>query len=156
MWANAFPKQVLKLPIGKSIADDNNNITTLAEKILDYAYSTYPNRFYAQINALCMMIPKANSSQVQDAAPDSAFYLLKLLSQHPGKIGFQMTSSVTDDPARVDKAKICPVNDSRCILKRTLESALTYNPHFIEYWYRDVENPELQDILDNITAALKG
>lgn len=104
IWANAFPKQALKLPIGKSIAEGNNTITTLAEKVLDYAYSKYPDRFYAQINALSTIIPKANSSKVQNATPDSIFYLLKLLSQHPRHIGFQMISSVTKDPERVDNA----------------------------------------------------
>lgn len=152
MWANAFSKQALKLPIGTSIADGDNTMTTLAERILDYAYSTYPDRFYAQINGLCTVIPKANSPQVQDATPDSMFYLLKLLSQHPGDMGFQMISSVTKDPTRVDKAKICPASDSRCILEKTIESALTYDPHFIEYWYADVENPELQHILEILVS----
>ena len=155
MWAKAFPTQALKLPIGKSIPDSNNTMTSLAERIINYAYSKYPNRFYAQINALSTIIPKANSPKVQNAPPHRIYYFFKLLSQHPRHIGFQMTSSVTKYPTRVDNAGICPVSDSKCIMGKTIETALTYEPYFIEYWYEDIENPELQDILRDVSAILK-
>jgi len=155
MWAQAFPKQALKLPIGKSIQDGDNTITTLAETITKYGYSKYPNRFYIQINALSTIIPKANDTLVQNAQKDNIIYLLKLLAQHPKKIGFQMISSVTNDPNRVDKARLCPSRNTDCILNKVLEIALSYKPYFIEYMSEDIENHEIQNILESSNKILK-
>ncbi len=154
MWAKAFPKQALKLPLGKSIPDRNNTMTSLAERIMNYAYLKYPNRFYAQINALSTIIPKANNPKVQNASPDRIYYFFKLLSQHPEHMGFQMISSVSKYPRIVDNAGICQVGDYKCIIQKTMEIALTYKPYFIEFWYEDIENPELQDILSNVSYIL--
>lgn len=151
-WTSAFPKQALKLPIGKSIPDNGNSITALAEKILNYAYSTYPYKFYAQINALCSKIPEADDARIQNANADDPLYLLKLLSQHPYHIGFQMLCDAAKHSERLDKGH---VNVSpKHILEWCINVALTYHPYYIEYWHADCENPDFQDILMYANYAL--
>jgi hypothetical protein len=54
----AFPTLNLKLPIQVTSSsldpdpNDSNDVTYLAQEVVAYAYSKYPNRFYAQLNFL--------------------------------------------------------------------------------------------------------
>ncbi len=154
-WANAFPTQALKLPLGRSIPDGENTITTLANRITDYAYAHYPNRFYAQVNALCTALPSAGSEELSQIGPDSLFYLLHLLAQHPHHIGFQLLCDASEDAPRLDKGNLCPEHTPYCTLEQTLEIALTYHPYYIEYWYQDINDPNLYPLLIEAATALQ-
>ena len=64
-----------------------------------------------------------------------------------------MISSVSKYPTRVDNARICPAGDSKCIMEKRIEIALTYKPYFIEYWHENIENPEFESILRDVLKS---
>ncbi len=150
MWAHAFKHQALKMPIGISLPDKNNTITTLATKVVEYGYERYGSRFFAQVNALCTKIPKADGLSTQDQT--SPFFLLMILKQHPHKIGFQMIGAVSTQVSRVDNAGVC--TSPLCTLNTTMAIALTYKPWYVEIWHQDGENPEFGVVLNHVDEAL--
>ena len=145
-WAEAFPNAMLKLPVGVSLQYDGITQTDLAENIIEYAYNKYPTRFYAQVNALSPALPTVN--EIQNINKGEKFYILKILSRHPGKIGFQMLSDVTTNHGRLstDSCK-----EPLCILNNSIRIALTYKPRFIEVSYKDIENKNLFSIWKSLT-----
>ena len=81
-WAAAFPNAALKLPIGLSL-EVGGSSTDLAEAVVNWAYSQYPARFYAQMNGLSAQIPTATDLKVANATPGTANYIMKLLTNRP-------------------------------------------------------------------------
>ncbi len=155
MWAEAFPRQALKLPVGKSLPDGGHSQTWLAAQMMAYGYAHYPERFYAQINGACTALPAAESPEVQQAPDGTLFYLLKLFRRHPHQVGFQMLCDATHHAARLDKGHVCEAEASSCAFSQTLTRVLTYAPYYIEYWHEDVENPAFQPKLLDVQRALQ-
>jgi hypothetical protein len=146
-WARAFPAKALKLPIQVTHERLDGTASNLAEMIADYGFSNYPERFYIQVNSLNALTP--NSSDVVDANPNTYGYILQLLTQHPNRIGLQMLASASN--GNVDNCRQnggvspCPAHD---VLMNSVVKGLSYNPNYIEYWYQDVQNTDLQDVLE--------
>ncbi len=153
-WAEAFPTQALKMPVGLALSDGQNTVTTLADRILTYAYGRYPQRFYAQVNALCTALPAADSPTLRQVGPEEPFALLARLAQHPHQMGFQLLCDASGNAARLDQGNLCAAHAPSCTLARTLDIARSYHPYYIEYWYEDVENPQLYPLLMDIAHAL--
>jgi hypothetical protein len=155
-WATAFPNKMLKLPVSVTHRNLDGNATNLAELIMNYAYSQYPDRFFAQSNGLSTKIPYSNDPEIINASIGTRNYLYKLLLDHSPKIGLQMLDSVTDwdeNNCRVNGGESpCPPYD---VFLEAINIGLSYNPHFIEYSHTDAENPNLQPILDYIKENLR-
>lgn len=159
--AQAFPKQALKLPVGPTHRKLDGSATKLAELILDYAYSKYPGRFFAQMNALSTVLPYADSPKISDAPEGKAAYLLlKLLVKYKPQIGLQMLSAASlcnGGICRQNKGNYqCnPANDQPCVLRESVNIGLSYKPHFIEYWFADAANPKLAPVLEYATEEMR-
>lgn len=155
-WAIAFPNKALKLPIAPTHQDLDGNATNLAESIVNYAYSQYPDRFYAQINGLDIKTPYSNDPAIINASPGTLEYLFKIFLDHSPQIGFQMKAAATNgdiDNCRLNGGDFpCPPYD---VLLEAVNIGLSYYPHFIEFWHVDGENPELQPILDYAKENLR-
>ena len=155
-WAIAFPNKMLKLPVAPNHNNLDANETDLAESIVNYAYSQYPDRFFAQSNSLSTKIPYSNDPEIINASPGTKYYLFKVLLDHSPKIGFQMLSSASsgdEDDCRLNGGDFpCPPYD---VLLEAVNIGLSYYPHFIEFWQVDGENPELQPILDYAKENLR-
>lgn len=153
-WANAFPYQILKLPLGLTHEDLDGSKTRLAEDICEYAYRTYPDRFYIQINALCPNIPSPDElSNIVEGEP---LYLLRILLEHTPNIGLQLLAAASNgykDDCRLNNGEY-PCYPSMVLLE-TLERGLMYNPSYIEYWEEDGENNQLEDLIGYATDAMR-
>ncbi len=152
-WAEAFPNQCLKLPVGKTHEDLDGSKTKLAEDIIDYAYEKYENRFFIQINALCTIFPTANN--VTDAQPGKPSYLLKLLATHSPQVGLQMLAAASNgykDRFRLNGGKF---GFPRDVLLNAINVGLSYNPRYIEYWEVDATNERLTPVIKYATDAMK-
>ncbi len=154
-WAQHFPDKALKMPIGFSPAYDNVTSTDLAEAVIDYAYNAYPGRFYAQINALSTIIPLATDVRVTSASPGTAYYLLKLLAEHPGENGLQMLCDFTSQAQRLDNGNVCPDLSAGCVMSALKRIADSYQVHYVEFWYQDLENNGLDEYISAFTEVLK-
>jgi hypothetical protein len=151
-WANAFPGKALKHPIHRTDKRLDSTPAELAEKIINYGYSKYPDRFYAQLNTLKTDTLCASDAKITGAKPENNsqdYYIMRMLSQHPNQIGLQMLAAATNGPS-VDNcrqnggAEPC---DPETVLQKSVDVALSYKPAYIEYWHEDAENPDLQDVL---------
>ena len=152
-WAESFPNQCLKLPIGITHEELDGSKTKLAEDIVKYAYENYPDRFFIQVNALCPMLPTANN--VTNAQPGEPFYLLKLLAEHSPQIGLQMLAAASNgykDGFRLNGGEF---GFPREVLLGAVEVGLSYNPCYIEYWKEDAVNRRLLPVMKYATNAMK-
>ena len=146
-WAGAFPRASLKLPIAPTHKDLDGNSTNMAESIVNWAYSEYPDRFFAQVNGFSAQTPRADDPAVRNAVPGTMNYFLKLLLNRP-QMGLQMLAS-----ASLGASDGCRQNGyiSPClpydVLLESVARALSYGPSFIEYWSQDADNPELRTAL---------
>ena len=95
-WATAFPKKILKLPIGPTHRDLDGDSTNLTESIANYAYSKYPYRFFVQINALNARTYYSSDPDVVNASPGTNAFLYKILFDHSPQIGLQMLDAATN------------------------------------------------------------
>ncbi len=153
--AEAFPNQALKLPIAQT-ADGLDGVSTdLAEQIINYAYSKYPDRFFAQRNALSTKTSGANSTAVKNALPGTSQYIYKLLRDHRPMIGLQMLAAAsngdTDNCRQNNNVSPCPPYD---VLLHSVNIGLAYNPRFLEYWNEDSANPDLYDVFTYATQTM--
>ena len=155
-WATSFPNKMLKLPVSVTHRGLDGNATNLAELIMNYAYSQYPDRFFAQSNGLSSKTLYSNDPAVINAFPGDPTYLYKLLLYRSPQIGLQMLSSASngvEDNCRLNGGDSpCPPYD---VLFGVVDIGLSYNPHYIECSHADAENPELQPILDYIKENLR-
>lgn len=162
-WAAAFPGKALKLPVHlthKDLEDDRDGsaatASKLTEKIIKYGYEKYPGRFYAQVNTLNAETPLAGDPTIAGADPNDNQYILKLLTQYPNRIGFQMLAAASNgnrDNCRQNRNKRpC---DPYKVLLNSVKAGLSYKPHYLEYWYEDAENSALRDILKNANIKMQ-
>ena len=154
-WAAAFPNQALKLPIGLTDSKLDGTVTKLAELIVDFGYSAFPDRFFAQMNGLCTLTPYADDPLIINACSGDSLYIMKLLFEHRPQIGLQMLAGASNG----DKDN-CRLNGRRSpcyprdVLLESVGIAISYDPHFIEYWHIDAENIELQSVLEYVNNIL--
>ena len=153
-WAESFPNQVLKLPLGVTREDLDGSKTRLAEEIISYGYENYPDRFYVQVNALCPNLPSPD--ELVDIIEGEPLYLLKLLVEHTPNIGLQLLAAASNwykDDCRLNNREY-PCYP-RIVLLESIEKALTYDPSYIEYWMEDGGNKRLESIIEYATSAMR-
>ncbi len=157
--AEAFPNQALKLPLAPTHKDLDGTPIKLVEMIMNYTYSKYPKRFFAQMCGLSTGIPYANDSSVTGASQETSLYIMKLLLKHSPQIGLQMLSAASlckeGEKCRQDNGNKCLSNDHECILMESVKIGLSYKPYFIEYWKADAANPELYPVEKYATEQMK-
>ncbi len=151
-WAAAFPNSALKLPIAPTHKDLDGTASTLAELVVNWAYSQYPDRLYAQMTGLDTSTPYPTDSSAINASPSNQSaegiiaYFMKLLTNRP-QIGLQMKAAASngdkDNCRQNGKQSPCPSKD---VLQKSVEIALSYGPRFIEYWREDAGNSELYPV----------
>jgi hypothetical protein len=165
-WATAFPKKALNYPIHRTDEQLDSTPSELTEKIVDYGYGAYPDRFFVQVNTLKTSTPFATDKKITQAGPDDSaddYYILQILTRHPNHIGFQMAAAATNGPLSKDEGGDgCRQNngenpcDPKTVLQNSVEIALSYKPAYIEFWQEDAENPELQDVLKYANQGIAG
>jgi hypothetical protein len=160
--AAAFPRQSLKLPINVTHPKLDGTATALAEGILDYGYSTYPTRFYAQFNSLHTRTPAASASEAAKpkrgkGAANERQVIFNLLKQHSPQIGLQMLAAASngekDNCRQNGNQSPCPEQE---VLQKSVELGLTYRPVFIEFWREDASNSDLAEVLKKATEGVGG
>jgi hypothetical protein len=162
-WAEAFPGKALKLPIHpthKNLEDSKDGTpatgSKLAEKIIQYGYEAYPERFYAQLNTLNAKTPRATQSRIIKADPNKDDYILKILKDHPNRIGFQLLSAASNgyyDACRLN-SNIVPCHPYT-VLMNSVRAAFSYKPRYIEFWCEDAENSGLYRIFREVNSKLE-
>jgi hypothetical protein len=157
-WAAAFPGRAMKLPVHpthQSLEDGMDGTpptaTKLAQLIIEYGYGAYPDRFIAQVNTLNTETAHPASPKITRANPNSNEYILKILADYPGRIGFQMLAAASngeEDNCRQNR------NQSPCdpyaVFLESVEAGLLYDPLYIEVWHEDAENVELLGIFKDV------
>jgi hypothetical protein len=152
--ALAFPAQGLKLAIHGTAAALDGTLTTLTQTILNYDYTKYPTRFFAQIDFLSALTPLATDLSVASASPNTDLYLYKLLNQFSPQIGFQMLSNATNNGGncRLNGGTFpCPPQQ---VLQNVINIVDTYSPTFLEFANVDATNPALFSIIQGPGAAV--
>lgn len=176
--AESFPNQAIKLPIG-GLADPlvqpflgpTSGYSSLAKMIVDYvATRPYDTRFYVQRNTVDASWQAATTlDPPNEPGIKSIRYPKKLVWDHarpngatPGQGGLQMVQSATDGSTTGCRqgggptGPCGPTCDPICVLQRSLEVSLTFNPSFIEIWGHDATNRNLYAIIEAATLAMGG
>jgi hypothetical protein len=152
--AAAFPHQALKFEAGVTVAALDGTTTALATQALNYGYSTYGGRFYAQVNFLSAVTPLATDPTLGQHQ-DSMNYLYYLLEQHPGQVGFQVLGSATDGPTnnyRDNGGVAAPVTT---VMQNAISAGLSYKPMFIEFWQNDASNAAFAGMIQQATQTMQ-
>jgi hypothetical protein len=176
--AQSFPNQPIKLPLG-GLADElvkpflgpDSGYGSLAKMIVDYVATTsYANRFYPQRNTVSAKWGTGPSLNPPDEPTiNGPRYPQKLVWDHtrpdgptPGQGGLQMVQSATDGASTDCRqgggptGPCGPACDPVCVMQKSLEISLTYNPSFIEIWQQDATNPNLYAMCETTTLAMGG
>jgi hypothetical protein len=176
--AAAFPNQSIKLPIGglpdklvKPFLGSSSGYGSLAKMIVDYvATRPYANRFYPQRNTVDANWQVASTlNPPNEPGIGSIRYPKKLVWDHtrpngptPGQGGLQMVTSASDGSITNCRqgggpnGPCGPTCDPVCVLRKSLEISLTFNPSFIEIWGHDAANKDLYSVIENTTLAMGG
>jgi len=156
-WAQAFPSQVLKLPLGMTSKDLDNDGTQSyqAETITNWAFSQYPDRFFVQMNSLNTARVTLDQLKQENPGPNAYDYLYKILSQHP--MALQMVAAAENggkDGCRQNNGKSpCPPVQ---VAQQSIDIALTYYTHSLEFWTIDSSVVELRQLMLNATLVMGG
>ncbi len=176
--AAAFPNQSIKHPIG-GLADDlvvpflgpDSGYGSLAKLIVDYAATTsYANRYFPQRNTVDADWGVASTlDPPTEPSVKSIRYPKKLVWDHtrpdgptPGQGGLQMVQSATDGSTTDCRqgggpdGPCGPNCEPSCVLEKSLEVSLTFNPSFIEIWPHDGMNEDLYPLIESTTLAMGG
>ncbi len=139
--------------------------------IVDYvATRPYENRFYVQRNTVDANWQVASTlDPPNEPGIKSIRYPKKLVWDHarpdgptPGQGGLQMVDSATDGSTNNCRqgggpnGPCGPTCDPVCVLQKSLDVSLTFNPSFIEISPHDATNKDLYSIIENTTLAMGG
>jgi hypothetical protein len=152
--AAAFPHQSLKMELGATVVALDGTTTALAAEALNFGYSTYAGRFYAQVNGLNAASALASNPTLAQAQ-DNWNYIYSLLAQHPGQVGCQMLASATDGPTNNYRENGGVAAPATTVMQNAVNAGLTYHPLFLEYWTNDATNPALDSIIQQATQTIQ-
>jgi hypothetical protein len=176
--AEVFPNQAIKLPVGgladelvKPFLGSQSGYGSLAKMIVDYvATKPYANRFYVQRNTVDANWGVASTlNPPNEPGIQSIRYPKLLVWNHtrpdgptPGQGGLQMVQSATDGATTNCRqgagpsgpcGSACP---PLCVLQKSLEISVSFNPSFIEIWPHDGMNKDLYSLIESTTLAMDG
>ncbi|MDI6779691.1 MAG: T9SS type A sorting domain-containing protein [Bacteroidota bacterium] len=134
----AFPKTALWDEVGHIIFEpqvSGKSQTYVAEQIAQYGFQTYPDRFCVWREDISGCIPNP---------PTDGYW--KILWDHKGRNGAQITWNVQDGPKRMNKCGIAP-NDKPTVLKAAVQRGLDYGMPYLEIYQADVIDIALTSVI---------
>jgi hypothetical protein len=158
MVARAFPKHVIKLPLGTTHDLLDGQEYRLAREITEWVETALPGRVYIEVHSLNL-----NRESFQDLPEETAYYdaIYKLIGDAAPQSGLQLVASATY------VCNTCRLSGGTCpedcpdpsvsveVLQQVMDIGLSYGPSYIEVWAVDGENDALFEVIDNTSFTLE-
>ncbi|MEK7635989.1 MAG: hypothetical protein AAB405_02780 [Patescibacteria group bacterium] len=135
----AFPTKLVTMGMAHVPMDSNSKgIDYVPNQVVNYALTTYPERFIVQKNGLSASTPDPISTSELDR--------WQIIYDNKPRVGGQMMWNVTSDSTCRMNNRIAP-----CDIKKVLKDSITIGAHYgmqyQEIYTADILNPDLADII---------
>jgi hypothetical protein len=138
----AFPGKVITMGIGGVKLDKPP--TLVAQKVIEYAYATYPGRFMASQGNLFARTPDPMQGRLRGQ--------WRIIFDHRPYVGAQMLWNVTKDETFRMNGKAS--GDKKEIFRRAMHIGIKYGLSFIGVYNPDLLNPDFAEIIEHTAAEL--
>jgi hypothetical protein len=134
----AFPNQFAAMAVAHNSKKLDPTKDYVAQHVVDYALTTYPQRFIAQKNTL--------SADTPDPSMLPALGVWQMIYDNQPNVAGQMLWRVTDDPACRMNGGVAPC-DPATVLEEAVTIGGRYGMRYQEIYQQDILNPELAGVL---------
>jgi Beta-galactosidase len=141
----AFPNQFPLMAISRGPKGLDPDVDYVAEQVVDYAMTRYPERFITQKNSL--------SARTWDPLTASKLHGWQVLYDARPMVAGQMLWYVTDDPTCRMNGNFAPCSPVQ-VLRQAVTIGAYYEMLYQEIYQQDILNPDLADVISEAAALL--